>query len=177
MALKIVLRRSCSHGWVSVDCVDVRAAEPADLVRVLQLAAAFYMEGGFSTPVSGLRHNLAVLLHASDARLTIARRRRVPVGFAITTFGFGLEHGAVAELEDLYVEPAHRRAGVATTLIEDSAEWARSRGCRTLEVVIAPNGNNVARLVEYCAHRDFTDEGRRLLTRNLEKPPRSAGRF
>lgn len=152
--------------------VDVRTARPADFARVLSLATAFYIEDGFDTPASELRENLAVLLRARTARVAVACWRRDIVGFAITTLGFGLEQGAIAELEDLFVEPAHRREGVATALIDDSAEWARSRGCGTLEVVVAPNGNNVARLVAYYARRNFTDHGRRLLARNLDRPAR-----
>ena len=147
--------------------VDIRAAGPTDLARVLHLATAFYIEDGFATPVSELRDNLVVLLHTGTARVAVASRQHEVVGFAITTLGFGLEQGTIAELEDLFVEPAHRRTGVAAALIDDSADWARSRGCRTLELVIAPNGANVAHLYCYYAHQNFTDEGRRLLTRNL----------
>jgi aminoglycoside 6'-N-acetyltransferase I len=147
--------------------VDIRAARPTDLARVLNMATAFYIEDGFATPVSELRNNLAVLLHTDTARVAIAARHGHIVGFAITTLSFGLEQGAIAELEDLFVEPAHRRTGVGGALIDDSAGWAESRGCRTLELVIAPNGNNIAHLFCYYARRNFTEEGRRLLSRNL----------
>jgi GNAT superfamily N-acetyltransferase len=147
--------------------VDIRAARPTDLARVLNMATAFYIEDGFATPVSELRNNLAMLLHTDTARVAIAARQDDIVGFAITTLSFGLEQGAIAELEDLFVEPAHRRTGVGGALIDDSAGWAESRGCRTLELVIAPNGNNVAHLFCYYVRRNFTDEGRRLLSRNL----------
>jgi GNAT superfamily N-acetyltransferase len=120
-----------------------------------------------TTSVSELRDNLAVLLHTDSARVAVAGRCNDIVGFAITTLSFGLEQGTIAELEDLFVEPAHRRTGVATALIDDSVEWARSRGCRTLELVIAPNGNNAAHLFDYYDKRNFTDQGRRLLTRDL----------
>jgi aminoglycoside 6'-N-acetyltransferase I len=156
--------------------VEIRTARRTELVRVLELASAFYIEGGFNTPGSELRENLAALLHMRAARVAIAGRQRAIVGFAITTLSFGLEQGAVAELEDLFVVPGHRRAGVATALIDDSAAWARSRGCRTLEVVVAPNGTEVAGLFDYYAHRGFTDEGRRLLARSLGRPPGPAGR-
>jgi GNAT superfamily N-acetyltransferase len=151
--------------------IGIRTAGRTDLARVLDLATAFYTEDGFNTPRSELRDNLATLLHMRTARVAIAGLRHDVVGFAITTLSFGLEQGAVAELEDLFVEPGHRQAGVATALIDDSAEWARSRGCRTLEVVVAPNGTKVADLFDYYAHRGFADEGRRLLARNLDQPP------
>lgn len=146
---------------------DVRPARPSDSARVLTLAKDFYAEGGFATPVTELRDNLAVLLHTDTARVAVAIREHDIVGFAITTVGFGLEQGSNAELEDLFVEPAHRGTGLATALIEDSCDWARQRRCRTLELVIAPHGNNVGELFSYYAKRDFADHGRRLLTRKL----------
>jgi aminoglycoside 6'-N-acetyltransferase I len=147
--------------------VDIRAAQPADLARVLNLATAFYLEDGFSTPVSELRDNLAVLLHTDTARVAVAGRHYAIVGFAITTLSFGLEQGAVAEIEDLFVEPPHRRTGAGRALVDDSAAWAKSHGCRTLELVVAPNGTNVAHFFHYYSHLNFTDDGRRLLSRRL----------
>jgi GNAT superfamily N-acetyltransferase len=126
--------------------IDIRAARPTDLTRVLHFASAFYIEDRFATPVSELRDNLVVLLHTGTARVAVAGRQHDIVGFAITTLGIGLEQGTVAELNDLFVEPAHRRTGVAAALIDDSADWVRSRGCRTRELVIAPNRANVAHL-------------------------------
>ena len=145
----------------------IRAARPNDSARVLSPASAFYLEGGFDTPVSELLDNLAVLLHTDTARVAVAIREHDIVGFAVTTVGFGLEQGSNAELEDLFVEPAHRGTGHATALIEDSCDWARRHGCRTLELVVAPTGSNVGDLFCYYAKRDFADEGRRLLTRKL----------
>jgi GNAT superfamily N-acetyltransferase len=147
--------------------VDIRAARTTDFARVLDLATAFYAEDGFTTSASELRDNLAMLVHTDTARVAVAVDHVQIVGFAITTVSFGLEQGAVAELEDLFVEPAHRRTGIGAALIDDSVDWARSRGCRSLELVIAPNGNDVAHLFSYYARRDFTDEGRRLMSRNL----------
>lgn len=83
------------------------------------------------------------------------------------TRGFGLESGLVAEFEDLYVHPDHRRQGVAARLISDSAEWAQLRGAKHLEVVIAPNGLDVSHLHAYYDKLGFRDEGRTLRTRPL----------
>jgi ribosomal protein S18 acetylase RimI-like enzyme len=102
---------------------DVRRARPSELAAVLELAVAFYAEDGFTTPRSQLRDNLAVLLTSDDARVAVASERQTNVGFAITTMSFGLEQGPIAELEDLYVQPAHRGTGIASALIDDSANW------------------------------------------------------
>jgi GNAT superfamily N-acetyltransferase len=146
----------------------IRAARPGELASIAALASAFYAEDGFTTPTSQLRDNLQVLLRSDSARVAVVDGRDTEmVGFAVTTLSFGLEQGLVAELEDLFVQSDHRRTGIGGALIEDSAHWALSRGCRTLELVVAPNGNDVALLFGYYARRGFTDEGRRLLSRTL----------
>jgi ribosomal protein S18 acetylase RimI-like enzyme len=147
---------------------QARRARRGELATVLRLASAFYVEDGFATPAAELRHNLRVLFDSDDARVAVAESRENIVGFAITTLHFGLEQGRSAELEDLYVEPAHRRRGIAGALIDDSAAWARSRGCRAHELVVAPNGQDVGHLLAFYGRRGFTDEGRRLLTRTLD---------
>jgi aminoglycoside 6'-N-acetyltransferase I len=151
-----------------VSAHKVRRGRPAELMTVLDLATAFYAEDGFTTPVSELRDNLVVLLDSENARVAVAcAPNNEIVGFAITTLSFGLEDGCVAELEDLYVRPTNRRSGIAGALIDDSAKWAASRGCRRLELVVAPNGNDVAHLFGFYARRGFVDEGRQLLGRSL----------
>jgi aminoglycoside 6'-N-acetyltransferase I len=146
----------------------VREAWPRELSTLLDLAAAFYVEEGFTTPVWQLRENILVLLDSDSARVAVACGHNDEiVGFAITTLTFGLEYGRLAELEDLFVVPAHRRTGVGRALIDDSADWARSRGCRALELVVAPNGANVDHLFNYYAHQGFMNEGRQILSRDL----------
>ena len=143
----------------------VRQARPKELATVLNLAVAFYAESGFSTPVPELRKNMEVLLNSDQARVATAEYHGEIVGLAITTLSFGLEQGHIAELEDLYVRPAHRRIGIAGALIDDSSTWARSRGCSMLELVIAQRGDSEDDLLDFYARRGFTDEGRRLLSR------------
>lgn len=145
----------------------VRQARPRELTTILDLAVAFYSESGFSTPVPELRNNMDVLLHSNQARVAVADDHGEIVGFAVSTLSFGLEQGHVAELEDVYVRPAHRRIGIAGALIDDSSAWAQSRGCRVLELVVAPHGADVADLVDFYARRGFSNEGRRLLSRNI----------
>jgi aminoglycoside 6'-N-acetyltransferase I len=146
---------------------NVRQARQPELPTVLDLATAFYAEDGFSTPLERLRENLLVLLDSDNARVAVACDGDEIVGVAITTLSFGLEYGLSAELEDLFVVPTRRRAGIGGALINDSGRWARSRGCRVLELVVAPNGANVDHLFNYYAHQGFTNEGRQILSRDL----------
>jgi ribosomal protein S18 acetylase RimI-like enzyme len=63
--------------------------------------------------------------------------------------------------------PAYRRQGVAGRLIDDATRWATTQRASLLDVVVAPNGQDVSRLLAYYAARGFGDEGRRLLSLTL----------
>jgi aminoglycoside 6'-N-acetyltransferase I len=144
--------------------MDIRSVRDDELSTVLAMAEAFYAEDGFSTTLDELADNLTVLLDSDAARIAVAAEAGSLPGFAITTVGFGLEHGRIAELQDLYVAPASRRRGIGGALVEDSARWARQVGSRFLDLVVAPNGQDVSHLFRYYACLGFTDEGRRLLS-------------
>lgn len=146
-----------------------RAARAEDVVALGELALAFYVEDNFAVEADVLTANLHVLLSSAAARVAVVDDTTDLVAFAVTTTSFGLENGYLAELEDLYVVPRVRRRGLAEVLIEDSARWARERGCSQLELVVAPNGLDVTHLHRYYLARGFQDEGRRLLSRPL--PP------
>jgi aminoglycoside 6'-N-acetyltransferase I len=138
-----------------------------DLPDLVRLTRAFYDEDGFGASDEDIQRRFERFLVGEDARVMVARRDEVSCGFALTTIRLILESGLVAEIQDLFVDPAHRRNGIASALIEDAAVWARSRSASGLEVVVAPNGRDVTHLVRYYAARGFNDEGRRVLNRKL----------
>jgi aminoglycoside 6'-N-acetyltransferase I len=150
---------------------DLRLAAPADIDVLVALARAFYDEDGFTTTDAELARNFAVLLRADNAHLVIATVDGAACGFALSTTAFILESGLVAELQDLYVAPQARARGVGTALIEDAAQWAGARSAKLLEVVIAPNGQDVSHLYHFYRVRGFADEKRRILVRQLPAAP------
>ena len=147
--------------------LDVHRAETAEEAQLLALTVAFYEEDGFAFNPDAMRTNLRVLTSSEASRVAVVTDGPHVLAFAITTTSFGVENGLIAELEDLYVTPEHRRQGIADALISDSAHWARDRGCSQLELVVAPNGLDVSHLMAYYQARGFTDAGRRLLAREL----------
>ncbi len=155
------------HAVGSPAGVFLREAGSEDLGSLVALARAFYDEDGFTTSDAMLRQNFEVLLASAKAHLVMALTEGRASGFALTTLGFTLESGLVAELQDLYVRPEGRRQGLASVLIEDAADWARRAGASKLEVVVAPNGRDVRHLFGYYRARGFADEGRRILSRPL----------
>lgn len=146
----------------------LRAAGIEDLSELLRLTREFYDEDGFATSDDDLERNFRALLASPEnAYVCLAVVDRSCVGFALTTSGMILESGVVAELQDLYVMPAYRRRGIGDALIWDAVEWATEHGASMLEVVVAPNGRDVSRLVAYYDRLGFRDEGRLLLGLDL----------
>ena len=83
--------------------------------------------------------------------------------------------GRYAELEDLYVVPAHRSSGVASDLVEAAVAWCRSRDCSIVEVVVTPDGEQRHHLTGWYLRRGFSDGGRRILWRRLDGEPAGPG--
>jgi GNAT superfamily N-acetyltransferase len=57
-----------------------------------------------------------------------------PIGFSVVIPGSGLAY----ELDGLFVDPAHMRAGVGRALVEDAAALASRRGAAWLDVTAGP---------------------------------------
>jgi aminoglycoside 6'-N-acetyltransferase I len=164
----------CTRNCEYSDSVDVselppgvvlREAVASDIPTLIELARAFYDEDGFTTSNNLLRQNFHVLVGSTNARVTMVLRGEQVCGFALATTDFTLESGLIAELQDLYVRPEHRRQGLAGFLIQDAAGWANGMSASLLEVVIAPNGRDVSHLFRYYEARGFVDDGRRVMGR------------
>ena len=147
--------------------VAVRVAGPDDLARLLPLFERFYHEEGFPEAVAGVADNLRQVLAREDTAAFIALAGEEAVGAAAASTSFGLEVGLYAELEDLFVEPAWRRGGVASALVEAAADWARSKGCSDMEIVLTPHAQAKADLAPWSKARGFVDTGRVIYERSL----------
>ena len=67
----------------------------------------------------------------------IAEKDRVPAGIALYYFDYSTWVSRMGLfLEDLYVNPQHRRAGVAQALLRRLTEIARSAGCRRMHWLV-----------------------------------------
>lgn len=146
---------------------QLRTAQLDDLPDLLRLAREFYDEDGFATRDDELDSNFRALLATTNAHTCLAFKDGAAIGFALTTTDLVLESGLIAELQDLYVMPAHRGAGVGARLMLDAQAWAREQGAALLEIVVAPNGRDISGLLRYYAANGFRDEGRRLLSLDL----------
>jgi len=114
----------------------IRLGVPADLPA----ASDVYRSASLSN--AGDRDNL--LAHPeylvlgpeglAEGRTFVAEEEGSLVGFATW-----IEAGGVFELEDLFVDPAWMRRGIATALVNRIAQVLRARGVERLEVTANPD--------------------------------------
>ena len=98
------------------------------------------------------------------------------VGAAYVSFVWALEHGGhSAWLEELYVEPAHRAAGLGTELLRAVMAECEAGGCAALDLEIDADHERVRSL--YRRH-GFQELPRRRLAKRLAatRPTGPAGR-
>lgn len=111
----------------------IRPARPEEKrsLEALQLSASL----ANGSDAAMLRaHPEAVILPAGEiaaGRVFVAERDGVLLGFAAVR-----PHGAgEAELDGLFVEPAHWRQGIGRALTARAVAWALARGARRLVVI------------------------------------------
>jgi GNAT superfamily N-acetyltransferase len=129
--------------------LEVRAATPVDGPEVARLLHDFNTE--FATPTPGvgvLAARLTTLL--ADAGTTIALLAGEPAaGLALVTFRPNVWYdGPVALLDELYVVPAHRNAGIGTGLVERLVAVAAARGVGVIEINVDEGDVDAQRFYE-----------------------------
>jgi len=149
------------------EAVTVRRAAPADFDALLPLFEHFYWEEGFDDAVAVVAANLRQILVREDTAAFLAEAAGQAVGAAAASSAFGLEAGAYAELEDLYVDPAWRKRGVASALVAAVLDWAKGRGCRDVEIVLTPHAQAKDDLAPWYEARGFVSTGRVIYERRL----------
>jgi GNAT superfamily N-acetyltransferase len=147
--------------------VAVRAARDDDLAAVQALFEAFYREEGLADAVDAIARTLPEVLSRADTACFVAEADGQIIGAGAMSTNYGLEVGLYAELEDLYVTPAWRGRGVASSLIDAILKEARARGCADVQVVLTAQAQANTNLVKWYARRGFSATGRTLLEHPL----------
>ena len=145
----------------------VRPARADDAPALEPLFRAFFAEDRI--PVSpDLAMNLLAMLADDRARIWVLEVDGAAQGLASAALTRGVEFGLSAEIEDLYVTPAHRGQGHARALIEAAIAWCEARGAREIGLVIAPEAEAAQGLSRFYGRFGFTDSGRRVFYRDAE---------
>ena len=127
--------------------MQVRLAGTEDARDVARLIAGFRDYYGEQLPDDETIRTVVERL-LKDSRTEILLAGEPPCGIAQLRFRLSVWTGSDdAWLEDVFVEPEHRRAGVGRELMAASLERARERGCARVQLDV--NERNEAALALY----------------------------
>jgi GNAT superfamily N-acetyltransferase len=147
----------------------MRPADLGDRERLLDLMAGFYAESGYVLDRSRAEGAFTTLL--GDPRLGrvwLIEQDRAVVGYIVVTFVFAMEHGGLAAwVDDLYVEPHARGAGLGSAALAAVREACAALGVRALTVEVGRD-NAAAQAVYRSAGMGPID--RRLMMVSLADP-------
>jgi GNAT superfamily N-acetyltransferase len=113
---------------------EIAKAGEADIPELLPLMRAYCDFYGTDPPDTGIEA-MARALVGGEGVVFAARSRSEPIaGFATSAIKWSmLRGGRVALLDDLFVDPAARGAGLADRLIDACADWGRAHDAVALE--------------------------------------------
>ncbi len=105
-------------------------ATPEDLPSIDALRRALWPD----SPIEELMVRAPDMVGSAPHCLVLIARTDdgTPIAFAETALRVdyvnGCDGSPVAFLEGIYVDPAHRRTGIARALVEEAMNWGRERG-------------------------------------------------
>ena len=147
----------------------MRPADAEDLETLLDLMADFYEESGYALDRPHAAEAFTVLL--ADARLGrvwLIEQGLEVVGHIVVTFVFAMEYGGVtAVVDDFYVRPAFRGAGLGTAALAEVRRACAELGVRAMRVEVGRD--NAAAQAVY-RHVGFEAVDRLLMTLPLADP-------
>jgi GNAT superfamily N-acetyltransferase len=126
-----------------------RLAVPADVTTLVSLMREFYAESGFGLDETWATAAFNHLIgDPSQGAAWIIEERGRPVGHLVLSVRFAMEFGGLlAYVDDLFVRPEHRGKGAAGAALDALVAECRRRGCRAIEVEVAPG--NLPALAAY----------------------------
>jgi GNAT superfamily N-acetyltransferase len=135
--------------------LGIQTAQPADLAPILQLLHTQLQEHDIVLTEEALQGATQRLIedHALGRILTALLDGEL-VGVAVISFLWTLEHGGpTAWLDEVYVEPSRRGAGIGRELVEAAMQVARDSGCIALDLEVDAGHDAAERLYERMGFR------------------------
>jgi ribosomal protein S18 acetylase RimI-like enzyme len=138
---------------------------------ILELMQALYDEDG-STPLreNGAEAALRGLLAAPDRGLVwVIEQDGEAAGYLVLTWGYSLEfHGRDAFIDELYVAPRYRGAGLGRQAVEYAEEACRAYGAGAMHLEVEIDNERAHTLYR---RSGFAERGLRLMTKRLGAVP------
>jgi ribosomal protein S18 acetylase RimI-like enzyme len=150
----------------------IREATLTDAPLLLTLVGAYWRHEGIAPRgPDRLRGQLEQFLSTpAYGQGWLAVAGDVAVGYLLCSFLYSFEHGGpMAEIDELYVEAAHRRRGIGRSLLQRALGQLAARGCVALQMQVSEH-NAAAR--NFWARLGFSPKaGYRLWLAPLGAPP------
>jgi GNAT superfamily N-acetyltransferase len=151
----------------------VRIATPSDIDTLVELMRQFYAESDFPLDRDWAANAFSELIaEPTRGAVWLLGVDGHPVGHAVLTVRFAMEFGGLsAYIDDLFVQAAHRRQGIARAGLDALVAEAIRRGCKSLHVEVAPTNVAATTLYSRFGLVPGTDERQQLKT-ELPTAPR-----
>jgi GNAT superfamily N-acetyltransferase len=135
--------------------LEIQTALPADLVPITRLLNTQLQEHEIVLTDQALQYATQRLIEDHRlGRILAARLEGELVGVALISFLWTLEHGGpTAWLDEVYVEPSRRGAGIGRKLVEAAMQVARDSGCIALDLEVDAGHDAAERLYERMGFR------------------------
>jgi GNAT superfamily N-acetyltransferase len=146
----------------------IRSATPADVTGIASLVERYWeIEGiaGYQRPrIESLLDEL--LATPGRGAIWVAESGAGPCGYLLAVFMFSLEHGGMmAEIDEIFVLPEMRSAGIGALLLAAAERDMRARGLRRLQLQLGVD--NVRGRAFYFSHGFLARCGYQLLDKSL----------
>ena len=127
---------------------EIRLATPGDHDTVVDLLLAQLQEHEIPTPRERIAHAVGGMLRdPSLGFILVALVGGRIVGVAYLAYNWTLEAGGrVVWVEELYVDPARRCAGIGTGLLRAALEHGRAQGCVAADLEVEESHTRAANL-------------------------------
>lgn len=145
-----------------------RIATAADIPVLIDMMASFYAESGFKLDRDWAQASfLALLRNRGHGETRLFMMNGDTAGYGVITLRFSMEVGGLeACIDDLYVQPAFRRHGLARRGLEAIFAECRQRGVLRVQVEVGREDAPAKALYGSCGLLPH-DDGRELLVASL----------
>jgi ribosomal protein S18 acetylase RimI-like enzyme len=154
-----------------VSGASFRPAAESDVGVLLELMRALYHEDG-STPLreDAAETALRGLLAAPDRGLVwVIEQAGEAAGYLVLTWGYSLEfHGRDAFIDELYLAPSYRGAGLGRQAVEWAEDACRAHGAGAVHLEVEIDNQRAHALYR---RSGFAERGLRLMTKRLGVVP------
>jgi GNAT superfamily N-acetyltransferase len=147
----------------------LRRAGPDDLQQLVTMMAEFYSESPYTLNPRRVAEAFAPLL--ADDRLGhvwFIHANSNEVGYVVVTLSYSMEYGGLsAVVDDLFIRPAFRGAGLGKAALTEVSSFCAARGVRAIHV---ETGTDNPRALAVYQRVGFVDTHRVHLTLKLAEP-------